>query len=40
MRRSGSRLAELHPAVILDSAPERAFDEISRLLATTLAVQH
>lgn len=38
MRLDPSRLAELRRAVILDSGPERAFDEITRLLATSLAV--
>jgi GAF domain-containing protein len=31
-------LAELHRALILDSGPERTYDDITRLLATTLAV--
>lgn len=38
MRLDSSRLAELRRALILDSTPERAYDEITRLLATTLAV--
>jgi GAF domain-containing protein len=38
MRLDSSRLAELRRALILDSAPERTYDEITRLLATTLAV--
>lgn len=38
MRLDTSRLAELRKALILDSGPERAYDEITRLLATSLAV--
>lgn len=38
MRLDSARLAELRRALILDSGPERAFDDITRLLATTLAV--
>lgn len=38
MRLDNSRLAELRRALILDSGPERAYDDITRLLATTLAV--
>ncbi len=38
MRLDARRLAELRRAIILDSGPERAFDEITRLLASTLAV--
>jgi GAF domain-containing protein len=38
MRLDTSRLAELRRALILDSGPERGYDEITRLLATTLAV--
>jgi hypothetical protein len=38
MRHDTSRLAELRRALILDSAPERAYDDITRLLASTLAV--
>lgn len=38
MRLDTSRLAELRRALILDSGPERAYDEITRLLASTLAV--
>lgn len=38
MRLDTCRLAELRRALILDSGPERAYDEITRLLATTLAV--
>jgi len=38
MRLDASRLAELRRALILDSRPERAYDDITRLLATTLAV--
>ncbi len=38
MRLDVSRLAELRRALILDSAPESAYDDITRLLATTLAV--
>ena len=38
MRLNTSRLAELRRALILDSSPERAYDDITRLLATALAV--
>ena len=38
MRSDPLRLAELRRAMILDSGPERAYDEITRLLATSLAV--
>lgn len=38
MRHDISRLAELRRALILYSAPERAYDDITRLLASTLAV--
>ncbi len=38
MRLDENRLAELRRALILDTAPERAFDDISRMLATTLEV--
>ena len=38
MRLDPLRLAELRRALILDSSPERAYDEITRLLATSLAV--
>ena len=38
MRLDTSRLAELRRALILDSSPERAYDDITRLLATALAV--
>jgi len=38
MRDDASRLAELRRLAILDSSPERAYDDITRLLATTLAV--
>ena len=38
MRKNPSRLAELRRAAILDSSPERAYDEITRLLATSLSV--
>ena len=38
MRLDPSRLAELRRALILDSAPERTYDELTRLLATSLAV--
>jgi GAF domain-containing protein len=38
MRSDPSRLAELQRIAILDSTPERAYDDITRLLATTLAV--
>ena len=36
MRKDPFRLAELRRAAILDSSPERAYDEITRLLATSL----
>ena len=38
MRLDTSRLAELRRTLILDSGPERAFDDITQLLATSLAV--
>lgn len=38
MRLDTTRLAELGRALILDTGPERAYDDITRLLATTLAV--
>lgn len=38
MRNTPSRLAELKRLAILDSTPERAYDDIARLLATALAV--
>ena len=38
MRLDPLRLAELRRAMILDSGPERAYAEITRLLATSLAV--
>ncbi len=38
MRVDPSRLAELRRLSILDSTPERAYDDITRLLATSLAV--
>jgi len=38
MRLNTARLAELRRALILDSGPERAYDELTRLLATSLAV--
>jgi GAF domain-containing protein len=38
MRLDTARLAELRRALILDSGPERAYDDITRLLADTLAV--
>jgi GAF domain-containing protein len=38
MRVDPSRLAELRRLSILDSSPERAYDDITRLLATSLAV--
>jgi len=38
MRRDAQRLAELQRALILDSGPERAYDEITRVLASNLAV--
>jgi GAF domain-containing protein len=38
LRLDSTRLAQLRRALILDSGPERAFDDITRLLATTLGV--
>jgi GAF domain-containing protein len=38
MRTDSDRLAELQRLLILDSSPERAYDDITRLLATTLEV--
>ena len=38
MRHDPSRLAELRRILVLDSGPERAYDDITRLLATSLAV--
>jgi GAF domain-containing protein len=38
VRHDSGRLAELRRLAVLDTAPERAYDEITRLLATTLAV--
>jgi len=38
MRLDPTRLAELRRALILDSGPERAYDDLTRLLATALAV--
>ena len=38
MRLDSSRLAELRHALILDTGPERAYDDITRLVATALAV--
>lgn len=38
MRHDSQRLAQLRRHLILDSAPERAYDEITRLLATGLEV--
>ena len=38
MRNDPSRLAELQRLAVLDSSPERAFDDITRLLSTALAV--
>ena len=38
MRHDSQRLAQLRRHLILDSAPERAYDEITRLLATSLEV--
>jgi GAF domain-containing protein len=38
MRLDASRLAVLRHAMILDSLPERAYDDITRLLSTTLEV--
>jgi GAF domain-containing protein len=38
MRLDPSRLAELRRIAILDSGPERAYDDLTRLLATSLDV--
>jgi GAF domain-containing protein len=38
MRKDSERLAELHRLLILESSPERAYDDITQLLATTLEV--
>ncbi len=38
MRNDARRLAELRRALILDTGPERAYDDLTRLLATALAV--
>ena len=38
MRKNASRLAELRRHLILDSSPERAFDDLTRLLASGLEV--
>ena len=38
LRHDPARIAELQRIAILDSSPERAYDDITRLLATTLAV--
>ena len=38
MRLDSSRLAELRRNLILDTGPERAYDDLTRLLANTLAV--
>lgn len=38
MRLDPSRLAELRRSLILDSSPERAYDEITQLLSSSLAV--
>ena len=38
MRNDPARLAELRRHLILDSSPERAFDDITRLLAGSLGV--
>ena len=38
MRLAADWLAELRRAMILDSGPERAYDDITRLLASSLAV--
>lgn len=38
MRNDPARLAELRRILILDSGPERVYDDITRLLATSLAV--
>jgi GAF domain-containing protein len=38
MRHDPTRLAELRRHLILDSSPERAFDDITRLLASSLDV--
>jgi GAF domain-containing protein len=38
MRQDSQRLAELQRHLLLDSAPQRAYDEITRLLATSINV--
>ena len=38
MRSSAKRLAELRRLLLLDSAPERSFDDITQLLASSLSV--
>lgn len=38
MRDDPARLAQLRSLLILDSSPQRAYDDITRLLATALAV--
>lgn len=38
MREDPARLAQLRKLLILDSSPQRAYDDITRLLATALAV--
>lgn len=38
MRQDPARLAELRRSLILDSSPERAYDEITHLLSNSLAV--
>ena len=38
MRKDPARLAELHRQMILDSAAEQAYDDLTRLLASGLEV--
>jgi GAF domain-containing protein len=38
MRSSADRLSELRQLLLLDSAPERSFDDITQLLASSLSV--
>ncbi|MES2188807.1 MAG: GAF domain-containing protein [Pseudomonadota bacterium] len=38
MRNNPARLAELRRSLILDSSPEKAYDDIARLLASSLEV--
>lgn len=38
MRKNPARLAELHRQLILDSSPEKAFDDITKLMSESLDV--